>query len=150
MGSASTKCKGFKDKSCPSGINIRTGNPGQTGTVVLAHAITGFGHTLSSVSLSFRYIAGFSNTSAAATVQVLLLDAITLKPAAPPLWTSKPLGAYQYEPFVGFSPLILVDLKGLNVSTDVPLKLAIATTNNGRNLQLPVDVSGFSASITWQ
>jgi hypothetical protein len=41
-------------------------------------------------------------------------------------------------------------VKGLSVSTDVPLKLAMQTTNNGRNLQLPVDMSGFNASITWQ
>ena len=59
-------------------------------------------------------------------------------------------GKYQYSPFAGYSPPIHVDVKGLNVSTDTPLKLAIAVTNNQRNLQLPVDVDGFIASITWQ
>jgi hypothetical protein len=68
----------------------------------------------------------------AATAQVVLLDAVTLKPVGQPLYTSKPLGAYQYSPFAGFSPPIHVNVQGLHVSTDAPLELAIAVTNSNR------------------
>jgi hypothetical protein len=40
---ATTKCKGFKDTDCPSGINIRSGSPGETSTTIIEHPIEGAG-----------------------------------------------------------------------------------------------------------
>jgi hypothetical protein len=44
----------------------------------------------------------------------------------------------------------MVVAKGLGVSTDRPLKLALSIKNNKRNLQLPMDIGGFNATVTWE
>jgi hypothetical protein len=57
---------------------------------------------------------------------------------------------YPYAPFAGYSPLIVVDAKGLGVSTDNPVMSALRINNNARNLQIPVDTSGFNITVSWE
>jgi hypothetical protein len=101
------------------------------------------------VSLSFRYIAGYHAPAQAAVVEVLLLDATTLQPLLPPLYTSPPLDKYPYLPFDGYSPPVVVNVHGLAVSTDSPVKVALSIKNNARNLQIPIDANGFNVSVAW-
>jgi hypothetical protein len=43
-----------------------------------------------------------------------------------------------------------VDAKGLGVSTDNPVMIALRINNNARNLQIPVGTSGFNITVSWE
>merc|ERR1712207_85581 len=59
--------------------NIRSGDPGETTRVTFNYGLRAPGHMLESVSMSFRYLAGYTPREgverAASTVKVLLVDA---------------------------------------------------------------------------
>ena len=50
---------GPKDAAC-SGGNIRTGNPGVVSRIQLDHPLLAPGYTVTSLSLAFRYAAGYT------------------------------------------------------------------------------------------
>ena len=60
------------------------------------------------------------------------------------VWTSDPLGNYSWDRWHGYSPPIPVHASGLGIplSEDSPVLLALSVSNNGRNLQIPVDDLG--------
>lgn len=137
-----------------SGANLRTGSPGEIGLIRLNTGVVGAGHRIDSVSLSFRYLAGYTphenQTKVAATANLLLLDAATQKPllALPP---TTPLGDYSWDHFSGYSPPVEINATGLDLPNDEPVMLALQVTNNQRNLQIPVDdlAQGFNVRVTW-
>jgi hypothetical protein len=137
------------DKLCTSS-NLRTGNPGGVGVITSTHAIDAAGHTLSSLSMSFRYIAGYTppagQTKNASTVTVLLTDEQGKEIKV--LYTSPPLGNYSYDVFTGFSPPITVQGSGLDLAPKGLVYLTMQVANNERNLQIAIDDMGSGWNIT--
>lgn len=141
--------------SATSGLsNIRSGDPGQTTRVTFASALKAPGHLLDSVSMSFRYLAGYTPPEGAerkaSSVDVLLVNAATDKVASTLLQTP-PLGDYSWDDFHGYSPPIAVNATNLRLPNDEPLLLVMEFHNNERNLQIPVDdlAAGFDVQIHW-
>ena len=141
--------RGPADAKSSGAANLRTGGPGQVSTILIGTGLVGSGHTIDSLSMSFRYSAGYTGPGKPATVSVVLLDSNfqMLKT----IYTSKPLGNYSYDHFTGYSPPIQVHATGIGLSNDAMVVLALKVTNNQRNLQIPVDdlASGFNIRVGW-
>merc|ERR1711865_251027 len=137
-----------------SGLNIRSGNPGQVSSVLIGTGIIGNGHQIDSISFSFRYVAGYSpapgQQSKAPTIRLVVLDLATKKEIKTVLQTG-PLGNYSYDHFTGYSPLISVHATNLAIPNTKPVVIAMEITNNQRNLQIPVDdkAQGFNVRVNW-
>ena len=116
--------------------DIRSGSPHQTSSVVISHPINGAGHLLSALSLSFRYIAGYTGGTHASTVTLSLVDADNGTAVGDALWTSPPLANYSYDHYAGYSPPVAVNVTGLAVAWPRSMRLALTFTNNDRNVQL--------------
>ena len=145
--------KARTDARCTK-VNWRSGNPGTVGWIGIAHAIElTRAHALDSVSLAFRYIAGYTPAAGqrkkASTVSVQLVDAHGKELRT--LYTSPPLGNYSYDAFHGFSPPIRVSAKGLGLRMDGEVTLALMVENNERNLQIPLDDEGggWNVALGW-
>ena len=143
---------GPKDARC-SGGNIRTGNPGSTSRVSLNHPLLAPGYTVDSLSLSFRYAAGYTGapTKKAPVVSVLLTDSSGATLAK--IFTSDPLGNYSFDSFKGYSrPIVAASSAPLGVSNEGLVFVTLEIVNNQRNLQLPVDdlAGGLNATVTWR
>lgn len=143
-----------EDSRTSGGANIRTGSPGQTSVIHIGSPIEGQGHLLESVSMSFRYSAGYTpaqgQTKKAAVVKVQVRDLATEAILAT-LFTSDPLGDYSYDHFTSYSPLIKVSATKLSIPNDSPVVITLEVTNNDRNLQIPVDdlADGFNVHVAW-
>lgn len=139
--SGASSAGGPRDAQC-SGMNVRSGNPGERARVTLAYPIVGGGRHVTEVALSYRYSAGYTPPAGtqrdAATLSVLLVDAETGVTSAT-VYTSPPLGNYSYDRFKGYSPVIPVHASGLRVPNTDPLFVALDFDNHQRNLQLPID-----------
>jgi len=152
-GASMTASRG--DNATTGHASIRTGGPGQVSLIRIGTGLTGNGHKLASVSMSFRYVAGYTpaagQTKRAATVRVVLLELATDKEVHT-IMSTGPLGAYSYDEFKGYSPLVPVAASRLELPDDKVLVLALEVTNNDRNLQIPVDdrAAGFNIKITWE
>ena len=144
--------KARTDSRC-STTNFRSGNPGTIGWIGVAHGIALSNHKLDAVSLAFRYIAGYTPSPGehkrASTVSVELIDAHGKLIRA--LWESPPLGNYSYDSFHGFSPLVLVETRGLGLNFNGTATIALKVVNNERNLQIPLDdrAGGMSVTLGW-
>ena len=96
-GGASTSA-GPKDKET-SGANIRTGGPGQTSLIRIGTGLLAKGHAISTLSMTFRYVAGYTpasgQTKKAAVVKVVLLD-MASSAVLKTVFTSRELGNYSY------------------------------------------------------
>ena len=105
-----TTSAGPKDKET-SGANIRTGDPGQTSLIRIGTGLLGEGHSISTLSMTFRYIAGYSpapgQTKEPAVVKVVLLD-MASSAVLKTVFASAPLGNYSYDHFTQYSPQIKV------------------------------------------
>ena len=133
--------------------NIRSGDPGQTNTVAFASALQDASHTLTGLSLSYRYVAGYGGDGApgAATFTIVALAASQCggSSGAPiaTLYTSPELSHY---PFDGcntcYSPPIAVDVRGLAINVSQPVAIAFVFSNNKRNVQLDLPMN---ASLVW-
>ena len=140
--------------------DLRSGNPGEVTTAVIGHPVWGAAspsaakaHTLVSVSLAFRYIAGYTpqpgQSKQGSTLSVVLLDAANLTDVAT-VYTSPPLTEYSFDDYKGYSPPIKVDAQGLSVPNGRALYVAIRFNNNQRNLQVPLDpTSGLGVRVAW-
>ena len=133
-----------------AGFDLRSGNPEQKSLAMVAHDIYGLGHDLMGLSFMFRYIAGYGGhncTAAAATVSVIVAFQNGTETS---LWTSDPLGNYSWDAGDNYSPPISVNLSRLELPNAAPLSIGLRFTNNGRNLQIPVDKSGgIGMSVRW-
>jgi hypothetical protein len=144
---------GPHDAHC-TGANIRTGGPGETSLVKIGSGVLAKGHKIDSVSLSFRYAAGYTpgagKTVKAATVSAVLLDMATGK-VLKTIGTTPPLGNYSFDHFTTYSPPQYINATGLGVPNDTPVILALQISNNARNLQVPIDdkSNGFGAKLSW-
>jgi hypothetical protein len=133
--------------------DLRSGNPGETTMAILDHPIYGEGHAITKVSMSFRYLAGFTpdkgKTKIGSTLSLLLIDAAN-HTVIKTLYTSPALDKYSFDTSDPYSPPIPVVADGLNVANGDPLMLAIQFTNNQRNLQIPLlDKTGLNVSVEW-
>jgi hypothetical protein len=70
------KCKGFKDTGCPSGINIRSGSPGETPTITIEHPIEGAGGCGSKCCTSVSSDPQI-HTTISGSIQLLAVSAVT-------------------------------------------------------------------------
>jgi hypothetical protein len=108
---------GRKDKET-SGANIRSGGPGQTSLIRIGTGLLAKGHSISTLSMSFRYVAGYTpapgQIKKPAVVKVVLLD---MKSSAvlKTVFTSVPLGNYSYDHFTQYSPPIEVSQRAKQV-----------------------------------
>lgn len=145
---------GPSDARTSGHASIRSGNPGQVATFTVGSGLAGAGHRISSVKMSFRYLAGYTpapgETKKAPTVRVLLLDLESRKEVAC-LFTSQPLGNYSFDHFSSFSPPVTVAATSLAVPNDSPLIIALEVSNHDRNLQIPVDdlADGMGIKVEW-
>ena len=93
----------------------------------------GEGHFITSVSLAFRYVAGYSpgkgQTKKASQVRVVLVDGTTSAELAT-VYTSEPLGDYSFDNFKGYSPPIEVHAKGLKVPNSKQVMVQLKFLNN--------------------
>ena len=84
------------------------------------------------------------------TVSVLLADEGGATLAT--VFQSGPLGNYSFDHFTGYSPAVKVQSKaGLGVANEQLVFVVLQVTNNGRNLQIPIDDLGvgFDAHVQW-
>jgi hypothetical protein len=133
--------------------DIRSGDPGETTLAVLDHPIYGDGHALTSVSLSFQYIAGYSAPAAGATLKVLVLDAADHTRVLGTVYSSPgPLDKYSFDHFTTYSPPIdVASPAGMSIPNARPVVLALQFTNNGRNLEVPLlpSTGGLAVKVGW-
>jgi len=146
--------RGPADKATTGEANIRTGGPGGKALILLGVPLTGMGHKVDSISLTFRYAAGYTPAQGekkhAPTVRGVLLAGPSLQVVAE-LGTTAPLGNHSWDHFSGFSPPVHMEATGLGVPNDKPLLVALEVTNNDRNLQIPIDdlAAGMDVRVKW-
>ena len=133
--------------------DVRSGGPGENSTVTVMHPLAGAGHFIERVSLSFRYVAGYTpppgQTKKGSQVQVLLLDSETSQTLAVGA-TSEPLDQYSFDNFKGYSPPVIIDASGLRIPNSKPVLVALKLINNERNIQIQLDhAGGLNASVFW-
>ena len=135
--------------------DLRSGNANDKATITLTSHIEGNGHNIEGFGMSFRYIAGYGCAGTAKPcpgapiVTVVLVDATTMSDLAT-VWTSPPLGNYSYGQFHGYSPPVVVDVHGLNVSNANPVLIQLRIANNKRNLQMQLaPKTGLNATVSW-
>ena len=130
--------------------DIRSGDPHLSTVARLSSALEGGGHYLEDVSLSFRYVAGYTppagTAAAGSTVDLVLVDTATQRDVAT-VWRSPVLDAYSYDNYTGYSPPVTASGTGLHVANWQPLSLELRFTNNDRNLQLAL-VPGQDLNVT--
>lgn len=143
------------DASTSGQANIRSGNPGSTSRILFRSALIAPGHVIDKISLSFRYVAGYTpaagQTKVAPTIDVVLVNASSQSQVLRTLLKTGPLGNYSWDHFTGYSPPILVNAVGLNLDNTAAVLLGLDVHNNDRNLQIPVDdlAAGFNAQVLW-
>lgn len=144
MGGAS-----FGQSRLPNGKDLRSGDPGDNATFVLAHLLSGEGHPIEAVSLAFRYVTGYGPTGNpdAPILRVVLLDGTT-RAHVQTLFTSKPLNGYSFDHFTKYSPPVPVSATGLHIANSKSLLLGIAVQNNKQNLQINID-GGLDVRVQW-
>lgn len=125
--------------------DLRSGDPGTVTTAVLATPIWGaesqsakMAHSISSVELTFRYVAGYGSSGGSqkgATLSIVLIDAAT-QDVVSTLYTSPPLVNYSFDDFKGYSPPIHVHVSELQILNGRALHMALRFHNNDRNVQV--------------
>ena len=117
------------------------------------YGLDSLGHTLDSLSLGFRYIAGYTppegQPKLAANVTVQLTDAKGAVLRS--LFHSAPLGNFSYDVFDGYSPPVVVRASGIGLQADGRVYVSLLVHNNERNLQIALDDlgSGFNVTVGW-
>ena len=131
-----------------------TGGPGQTSLIHIGSGLLAPGHSIATLSMSFRYVAGYTpaagQSKKAPVVKVVLLD-MESSAVLKTVFTSQPLGAYSYDHFTQYSPPVEVKATGIGVPNSKKVVLALQVENNERNLQIPIDdlAQGFDCKVTW-
>ena len=105
--------------------------------------------------MAFRYIAGYGCgqktpcNKQPGTVSLALVDATTQQHMQT-VYTSPPLGQYDFDNYKGYSPPIEVNLKGLNITNSKPVMLKLLFDNNQRNMQIQLaPATGLNISVGW-
>lgn len=119
--------------------------------MTLAHPITGSGHKIDHVSLTFRYLAGYdSDMGSWPVLSVELLAAETLQ-VVKMVYTSAPLDKYKFDAGDVYSPPIVANSEvGLSIDNNEPLLVRVTVTNNAHNVQIPLDPHlGLNVTVHW-
>ena len=102
-------------------------------------AQVGPNRTIDSVSLSFRYAAGYTpsanQSKKAPVVSVVVLDRDSRGVLAT-LLTTPPLGEYSWDEWAAYSPPVSTHASGLELANDKPVLVGLLVENNERNLQV--------------
>lgn len=148
---------GHGDAATSGASNIRTGGPGETSVIEMGTGIVGVAGAmeLDSLSMSFRYTAGYYTTDPSKKASVVSVEILDMKTKAvlKTLWTSQPLGNYSWDHFTTESPPIKVEVKsGIALplaASGAPVVIAMRCRNNDRNLQIPIDdlAKGFDLQL---
>lgn len=108
-----------------------------------------------SISMAFRYIAGYGCGGKTpckkqpGTVSLALVDATTQRHIQT-VYTSPPLGEYDYDNYKGYSPPIEVNLSGLKIVNSKPVMLKLLFVNNQRNMQIQMAPrTGLNIFVRW-
>ena len=146
----------FAGSHLPGYTDIRSGDPGNHETAVLAHPLRGAGHYLTGASVSFRYAAGYTpkagepaKNGTTATLVVLDFETRAELAGSEP---SPPLDKFSFDTFTRYSdPVVLTLPAGTRVPNAKLLALAIRFEDNERNVQVPVGAGdqGLRANVTW-
>jgi len=135
-----------------AGLNdLRTDGPSVNSSMTLAHPITGSGHKIDHVSLTFRYLAGYdSDMGSWPVLSVELLAAETLQ-VVKMVYTSAPLDKYKFDAGDVYSPPIVANSEvGLSIDNNEPLLVRVTVTNNAHNVQIPLDPHlGLNVTVHW-
>lgn len=134
----------------PNHMDIRSGNPGETTKVVLEDEIVGQGHYLDTVTVGYKYVAGYGPIGSldATTMSLVVIDAAS-KAEIKTIYTSPVLNEYVFAPFKGYSPTINVTVKNLQIPNGNVLQIAMKFNNNKQNVQIPVGAGLFSVNLGW-
>ena len=135
--------------------NIRSGNPGETGTAAFLTFVKDAVHPVVGFSMDFQYVAGYGGDGAPGGA---ILEVVALSPSPcssgrgqilSTLYSSPELSHYPYDTCpTCFSPPIPVHLPAGSFSLNATggLVFAIRIVNNQRNLQLKLPLP---ASVLW-
>lgn len=131
--------------------DIRSGGPGGTGLLLVAHQLWSAGHEIAAASVSFTYASGYGCTSPAActgpaNVSLAVVDAFNHTVLAT-LGTSPPLNNWSYDAFKGYSPPVKIAASRLDIASGRQTMLALVLNNNKRNLQIPA--GDINVTLTW-
>ena len=120
----------------PGATDIRTTGPSVVSELTLSHPVTGKGHKIDSVSMTFRYLSGFDSGPGEWPVLSLELVDMGSQKVVKTVYTSPPLDKYKFDKGMPYSPPIHVAASGLAVDNDVNIRVTIK--NNARNVQIPL------------
>merc|ERR1712194_97772 len=148
---------GPRDNLTTGSTSLRSGHPGGVSVIKVATpaGIVGNGHRIDSISMSFRYVAGYTpkdpSLLRSPTVRLLVLDQVTQE-VLKQLPSTEPLGNYSFDHFVGYSNPISMVSSDLDIPNDSPVEIALQVTNNQRDLHIPLDdlADGFNLKVTWK
>jgi hypothetical protein len=135
----------------PGHNDIRTSGPRTISSATLIHALEGGpAHAIDSVSLSFRYLAGFDSGAGEWPVLALELVDAAQGTLLKTVYTSPPLDKYKFDSHMPYSPPIVAAASGLAVPNTDPVFVRLTIKNNDRNVQIPLDASlGLNVTVRW-
>jgi len=135
----------------PGDVDLRTKGPNTKSFMTVVHPIVGQGHSINSISMSYRYLAGFGNAGPGdwPVLSLHVVSAMSGK-TVKTVYTSPPLDKYQFDRGDKYSPAINVSAVNLNIDNTETVFLKLWVANNARNLQIPLDpVNGLNMKVTW-
>eukprot|EP00937_MAST-01D_sp_MAST-1D-sp2_P005631 g5631.t1 len=127
----------------PTGVSIRTGNPGQKTKATFKLVLTP-NSTLTGVAFSYRYVSGYGPAGQGATLSLSLLPGGGAQVAPKALYTSPQLTDYSYSKnSSNYSAPVVVTLGGLSLPASAAgdSRLELEFANNDRNLQVLVPIT---------
>ena len=130
----------------PTGIALRSGDPGQTTGASFPQLVLAPGATITSVALTYRYISGYgpAGVGHGTNLSIYVSDQPLTMGGKACLFSSPPYTNYSYSAnSSNYSEPVVVHATGLAVaaSSRFTTRLQIGFTNNDRNLQLLLPLS---------
>jgi len=117
--------------------NIRSGDPGQSTSITWSTLVQDNTHTITGVSFSYRYVAGYGGANVHTGTIMTLVVADECNNSPQTLYKSPELIAY---PFDGcntcYSPAQNVNVQNLNIAATTARAFTLDFQDNNRNVQL--------------
>eukprot|EP00937_MAST-01D_sp_MAST-1D-sp2_P001659 g1659.t1 len=130
--------------------DIRSGGPGQRSLALVSHPLYSAGHLIESVSVAFRYVAGYGCTPDACdgppSLALVVVDAFN-HTVVQTLWASGALDKSSYDAFTGYSAPVRGGASGLRVGWPRQTQLGLLFNNSKHNLQLPA--ASLNITLGW-
>jgi len=128
--------------------NIRSGEPGETTSVIWTTAIQDPTHVISGVEFSYRYVSGYGPAGKHVGTVLSLVTMDQCGGSSRVLYTSPELVDYSFDECNRcYSPsqVVRINPGTLQISVKEPTALGLSFKNNNRNLQLllPLNVTVF-------